>query len=177
MLDKISDKNMEDGDHDDDAEEEEQLKQFLRFFLRPRHRLHKRNAEEEKADSMLVPDWKLAWVWQTPMMLMSFSWVCFLLGYLLFFLTPLVAQSDGATYAKPIGIAAIVVGILVFLNFEVNSILSHKAIMAVEKAENREVPMSDSFASEMTVVGSNKSKEKIKDDAEIPVKISKMAIP
>jgi len=83
MLDKIPDKNMEDSDHDDDEEDEEQLKKFLRLFLRPRHRLHKRVTEEEKVDSLLVPDWKLAWVWQTPMMLMSYAWVCFILGYFL----------------------------------------------------------------------------------------------
>jgi len=171
MLDQIPDKNTEDGFC---YEEEEQLKQILRFFLRPKHRLHKRDAEGER-DSQLVPDWKLAWVWQTPMMLMSFSWFCFILGYFFYFLTPLVAQSDGVTMAKQIGIAAIVVGLVVFLNFEANSFLSHKAIWAVKKVENRELTVYDNFISEMPEVGSNKTKEKTKDGAEIPVKLTKMA--
>lgn len=176
MLDQIPDTNTEDSLCDDD--DEEQLKEFLRFFLQPRHRLHKHDAEEGKNPSPLVLDWKLAWVWQTPMMLMSFSWLCFVLGYFLYFLTPLLAQSDGTTMDRQIGIAAIVVGGLVLLNFEANSILSHKAIMAVKKAGIREVTMSDSFASEMTVVGSNNTKEKTKDSAEkpeIPIKVTKTA--
>ena len=77
---------------------------------------------------------------------------------------------------KQIGIPAIAVGALVLLNFEVNSILSHKAIMAVKKGEHREVNMFDSFASEMTVVGSNRTKEKTKDNAEIPVKPNETVI-
>ncbi len=173
MLDQISDTNTVD---DPGFDEEEQLKQFLRFFLRPRNGHHKLETEEENNLPKLVPDWKLAWVWQTPMMLMSFAWFFFIVGYFLYFLTPLLTQSGGATMDKQIGIPAIAVGALVLLNFEVNSILSHKAIMAVKKGEHREVNMFDSFASEMTVVGSNRTKEKTKDNAEIPVKPNETVI-
>jgi hypothetical protein len=172
MLDQIPDPNTEDGLVYDD---EERLKQFLRFFLRPRRKLHKRDTEEGRNQSPLVPDWKLAWVWQTPMMLMSYSWVFFVLGYFMYFLTPLLAKNDGVTMNRQIGIAAIAVGVLVLLNFEANSILSHKAIMEVKKAGKPEVTMSDSFASEKTVIASDKTKEKTKDGAEIPEKITKTA--
>jgi hypothetical protein len=39
-------------------------------------------------------DPKLIWVWQNPMMLMSFSWVTFLVGYELYLLTPLIHQDS-----------------------------------------------------------------------------------
>jgi hypothetical protein len=33
---------------------------------------------------------KMIWIWQSPMMLMSWSWVFFLVGYCLYLLTPLI---------------------------------------------------------------------------------------
>jgi len=42
----------------------------------------------------LVVDLKLLWVWQSPMMLMSLSWVTFLMGYTLYGLTPLIQHSN-----------------------------------------------------------------------------------
>jgi len=157
MLDQIHDI---DTKNDLDCTKEEQLKHLLLLFLRPRHGFRKRDAEEGRDDSRLVPDWKLVWVWQTPMMFMSFSWVCVIIGYFLYFLTPLLAQSEGTAIDKAIAIPAIVVGLLALLNFELSSFLSHKAIQAVKKHERT---MSNSIVSEKTLTESSKTGERTED--------------
>jgi hypothetical protein len=48
------------------------------------------NAQPQVGTLNLRKDHLLLWLWQTPMMLMSWSWVLFLVGYTCFFLTPFV---------------------------------------------------------------------------------------
>jgi hypothetical protein len=48
-------------------------------------------------EPLLCLDRKLLWLWQSPMMLMSFSWVCFLVGYEFYLLTPLIYRDSSLT--------------------------------------------------------------------------------
>ncbi len=61
------------------------LKNILRLLLRP---MRSDGESVPGAVLLLEPDVKMIWVWQTPMMLMSLSWVTFLVGYELYILTP-----------------------------------------------------------------------------------------
>jgi hypothetical protein len=67
------------------------LNKLLRLLLKP----SKGDVENVPGALLLLePDFKMIWVWQTPMMLMSLSWVMFLVGYELYILTPFT-QGEG----------------------------------------------------------------------------------
>jgi len=63
-----------------------QLQKLLRLLLRPASTAQC----EPGVNSLLEPGPKMFWVWQTPLMLMSLSWVAFLVGYELCILTPCI---------------------------------------------------------------------------------------
>ncbi|CAI6340598.1 unnamed protein product [Periconia digitata] len=63
--------------------------------------------------------WWLLFLWQTPMMLMHYSWVTFLVGYELYLITPLIGL--GSWTAKCTGaIIATTVGVLLVALFNIN---------------------------------------------------------
>jgi hypothetical protein len=137
--------------------DEENLRHLLRFFLRPERRTSKTDVEKGQLRSCFFPDWTVAWVWQAPMMLMSFSWMTFLLGYGLYFLTPFLSGNGATTAEKPVAIVAVTVGGLVSLNFFVNSVISARAIGGVMKKTSTASNMSNSFSSERTLAELNQA--------------------
>jgi len=80
-----------------------QVRKTLRLMLKPS------STPTQITDSgpdraRLEADPKMVWVWQSPLMLMSFSWVTFLVGYELYLLTPLIRQdvwTVESTVAQP----------------------------------------------------------------------------
>ncbi|KAK8022094.1 hypothetical protein PG993_012861 [Apiospora rasikravindrae] len=64
-------------------------------------RRDRNNETERTLEGNLPPCFKadaaLTWVWQSPVMLMSYSWVLFLVGYLCYIVTPLIPRSWEAT--------------------------------------------------------------------------------
>jgi hypothetical protein len=88
-------------DSPDNAWDKEHLEHVLRLILRPCGAPKaKRDAKVDPREESLptvkvtVHSWELdpwmIWVWQSPMMLMSYSWVCFIIGYGLYLLTPII---------------------------------------------------------------------------------------
>lgn len=80
-----------------------QVRKTLRLMLKPS------STPTQVTDSgpdrvRLEADPKMVWVWQSPLMLMSFSWVTFLVGYELYLLTPLIRQ-DVWTVESTVSIA------------------------------------------------------------------------
>jgi hypothetical protein len=68
------------------------LREALLMVLMPR-RGHA--GDEEKAESTrLQPSPLLIFLWQTPLMLMHYSWLMFLIGYELYLITPLVKHTS-----------------------------------------------------------------------------------
>jgi len=58
--------------------------------------------EQHRGELNLSPRWVMVWVWQCPVMLMSWSWVFFYGGLLLHILTP-VLPSQGAPSQGRVG--------------------------------------------------------------------------
>jgi hypothetical protein len=86
---------------------DDELPRTLRTMLRPQ-RVGVSDVESGVSDIMrqppLVVDRKMVWIWQCPLMLMSFSWVTFLLGYECLVLTPLINMKSWNT-ACSVGLA------------------------------------------------------------------------
>jgi hypothetical protein len=45
---------------------------------------------EKQPETSLIQDFWLLWTWQSPLMLMSYAWGCFIAGYVLHLLSPLL---------------------------------------------------------------------------------------
>lgn len=152
MLDQIHDPHH--------ADDDEHWKRLLHLFLRSSRRNDNADVELGGGGSSLVPDRKLIWVWQNPMMLMSYSWALFLLGYGLYFVTSLLPQSALDKKSEVVSIASIAIGALVYLNLHLGAVWSHKSIMAVRKGQEGGVEMSASFASDRTLVAGKRREKK-----------------
>lgn len=110
---------------------------LLRLFLRPQG--DQSDLEKGRHTTQhLVFDWKLAFLWQYPMMMMSYSWVCFLLGYAIYLLSPLLPTNDPKPRVAS-EITALGIGALAALNFQANSWLSRRAIRALKEDQERYV--------------------------------------
>lgn len=70
---------------------EDDIKCALNLFLQPL------SAESTKHREI---SWRMLWAWQCPAMLMSYSWVLFLVGYTLHILTPIFDESQAQTSYK-----------------------------------------------------------------------------
>lgn len=62
---------------------------LLRIALRPAP------VSDSSEEAVLVVDVRLLWLWQTPVLLMSLSWVTFCVGYALYIMTPLIDGGSG----------------------------------------------------------------------------------
>lgn len=71
-------------------------------------------------------------------MMMSYSWVCFLLGYAIYLLSPLLPTNDPKPRVAS-EITALGIGALAALNFQANSWLSRRAIRALKEDQERYV--------------------------------------
>lgn len=97
-----------------DAEKEhldydiEKVPAALNLFLKPAGVTTK-----QRAISM-----RMLWVWQCPTMLMSYSWVFFLIGYALYILTPVFDASQAEVSWKVATVTVCGCGLIV-LNFSV----------------------------------------------------------
>lgn len=74
-----------------------QLRAILRVFLRPNRPRGSGDVDQERGAEAMESDGCLVWVWQTPMMLMSFSWFWFLVGYVLYIMRPLIGHDMHST--------------------------------------------------------------------------------
>ena len=66
------------------------VRPLLSLVLRP---AREHGTRGKRLDTMVI-DLRLLWLWQSSLMLMSMSWVSFLIGYLLYVLTPLINRDD-----------------------------------------------------------------------------------
>ncbi|KAK8108514.1 A-pheromone receptor PreA [Apiospora sp. TS-2023a] len=71
----------------------EEIRRLMLTVVRE-DRTTERRLEEGNAPTSFKTDPVLTWIWQSPMMLMSYSWVLFLVGYLCYVLTPLIPGSQ-----------------------------------------------------------------------------------
>lgn len=134
MIDQISKVQLKDSS---EADSKAPSRALLLLFLRPQ----RGGLDLEQGRHMtqhLAFDWRLAFLWQYPMMMMSYSWVCFLLGYTIYLLSPLLSADDERTRVAS-RIVAISVGALAALNFQANSWLSRRALRAVKEYQDRYV--------------------------------------
>ncbi|KAK8849083.1 hypothetical protein PGQ11_015563 [Apiospora arundinis] len=82
-----------------------------------RKRTSERRLEEGNELPCFKTDPILTWTWQSPMMLMSYSWLLFLVGYLCYVLTPLIPRDQVGT--RPAVEVSIGLGALVIVNFQI----------------------------------------------------------
>jgi hypothetical protein len=75
---------------------DEDIRVALGLFLQDSKRPD--NLEDKREDRRVSK--KMLWVWQCPTMLMSYSWVFFLVGYALHVLTPIFDVSQANVSAK-----------------------------------------------------------------------------
>ena len=88
--------------------DKEKVPAALNLFLKPASVTTK-----QRAVSM-----RMLWVWQCPTMLMSYSWVFFLIGYALYILTPVFDASQAEVSWKVATVTVCGCGLIV-LNFSV----------------------------------------------------------
>jgi hypothetical protein len=118
-----------------DATDVKHVRSTLQLLLRPKQRKQDQDLEQGHCtQQLLVFDWYLAYTWQYPLMLVSYSWLCFLLGYGIYLLGPLLPASFG-NGNKDVVCASIEIGIggLAYLNFEVSSRFARRAISRAQQ--------------------------------------------
>jgi hypothetical protein len=82
MLEKFLEWKDESSEVSENFSDEQMLKVLLR------------RQRSKKAPASLVPDEKIIWALQSPTMLTSYAWLCLLLGYGLYLLTPLLERGE-----------------------------------------------------------------------------------
>ncbi|KAH8747401.1 hypothetical protein BGZ57DRAFT_935655 [Hyaloscypha finlandica] len=109
---------------------------LLRFMLKPSTSstaktglvdVEHANTEGEIPPKSLGPNLWLIWLWQSPTMLMSFSWLFFLIGYEVYLLTPLIEWSSWSGECT-IAVVATVVGALAAANFFITTYTARWAL-------------------------------------------------
>ncbi|KAK3311775.1 hypothetical protein B0H66DRAFT_546142 [Apodospora peruviana] len=92
-------------------------------------------SDNDHPGNHLVADGWLIWVWQTPMMLMSLSWVAFLVGYALYIITPFINNRGTWTVHSTTAVISLIVGAGVVLNFYICSILARRSVKHVKTSQ------------------------------------------
>jgi hypothetical protein len=113
-----------------DAFEKKQIESALRLVLSNRSNTRHQHEVPEHGpydQRFFVFDWALAYVWQYPLMLLSYSWLFFLLGYGIYLLNPMLPEVRDSFEVGCAGIE-IGVGVFAFLNFEVTSLAARRAV-------------------------------------------------
>jgi hypothetical protein len=92
---------------------EGQLRAILRVFLKSRKGGVDRSRESEDVEQgrgaeSMRSDKYLVWVWQSPMMMMSHSWVWFLLGYAFYIMSPLIEHDSQKLSSAASGMKSVV---------------------------------------------------------------------
>lgn len=113
-----------------DAFEKTQIESALRLVLSKRSNTRPQQEDPENGpynQRSFVFDWALAYVWQYPLMLLSYSWLFFLLGYGIYILNPMLPEVRDSFEVGCAGIG-IGVGVLTFFNFEITSWAARRAV-------------------------------------------------
>ncbi|KAK5682671.1 hypothetical protein LTS10_005800 [Elasticomyces elasticus] len=105
---------------------------LLHLFLKPTGGEHDIEATRG-VHRRFVLDWRLAYAWQTPTMLMSYAWLSFMLGYAMYLLTPLLSVNTPGT-SRASAIVEICLGGIAAANFELNCRIARRAIRRVRKS-------------------------------------------
>lgn len=99
------------------------MQRFLHLLIVPTQNLIRTANQNDRdgglphTESSYTINWNMMFVWQCPMMFVSWSWVCFLVGLVLHVCTPLIMDSSTEDSQRKIAVVFLVNTGLIFATF------------------------------------------------------------